>query len=106
MKCGMCHVETDRWEKFGILCDECQDKPRYRYYSTLRPPTKFSVPDGWCLNKVWGKPGQIHGSRIMAHGWVEYPEPLPPEAIWHYDLLPADENEVCKFANWCGENRR
>ena len=106
MKCGICNKPTELWEDCGVICEDCADKPRYKYFSTLRPPSKFAVPDGWCLNKVWGKPGQIRGSRIMAHGWVEYPEPLPFETIWHYDFLPADENEVRKFTNWCRANRR
>ena len=37
MNCGICHKKTDLWE--DNFCEECADLPRYRYYSTLRPPT-------------------------------------------------------------------
>ena len=81
MRCGICNEPTELWEKNGVICEGCTDKPRYRFFSTLRPPSRFAMPDGACLRKIWGKRGQIHGSRIWAHGWAEYPEPLDFEKV-------------------------
>jgi hypothetical protein len=100
MNCGICHKQTDLWEDGGVLCEDCVDKPRYRYYSTLRPPGTFAVPDGVILREIWGRVRTVHGTSIRAHGWVEYPEPLDFEKVWRFDLLPADEEELKVYSEW------
>ena len=70
MKCGICYKETG--EDGGVLCEECSQKPRFRYYALLRPPGYAAVPDGWCLKEFWSPCKDIPGTEIHAHGWVEY----------------------------------
>ena len=106
MNCGICHEPTDLWEDGGVICEGCADKPRHRYYSTLRPPGMFAMPDGACLREVWGKPRTILGTSIRAYGWAEYPKPLSFDRVWHYDLMPDNEDEIQQFAKWCDENKR
>ena len=106
MKCGICHKETELWENNGVLCEECSQKPRFRYYALLRLPGYAAVPDGWCLKEFWTPCKDIPGTEIHAHGWVEYPRPLPFEKAWQFDLIPADELEWNDYREWYEKNRR
>ena len=106
MKCGICHKPTELWEDNDVLCEECSQKPRYRYYALLRPPGYAAVPNGWCLKKYWTPQQQVSGDAFYAHGWVEYPQPLTFDSAWRFDLFPADEDEREKYREWYEENRR
>ena len=87
MKCRQCQKETDNLVNDLPLCEECVDKPRYRYYAYLRPPGFAAVPDGWILREFWKPPERIPGSMFTAHGWVEYAEPLPFGRVLKFDLI-------------------
>ena len=100
MNCGICNQDTDLWEDGGVICEDCADKPRYRYYSILRPPGPFAVPDGWCLREYWRPKQEVPGTHIHAHGWVEYPKGLPFNKVFHYDLLPANMDELREYRKW------
>ena len=104
MKCGICHQETNLWEDNGVLCEECSQKPRYRYYALFRPVGYACIPDGWCLREPWSP--MRHVDSWYVHGWVEYPEPLPMERIWKFDFIPANETEQKQYFQWHEENRR
>ncbi len=89
MNGGICKTPTE--EDNGVLCEECADLPRFRYYALLRPPGYAAVPDGWCLREFWNPPQLIKSEPLYFHGWIEYPEPLPIERAWKFDLVPSDE---------------
>ena len=106
MNCGICNEPTDLWEDCGVICKDCADKPRHRYYASLRPPSWAAIPDGWCLRRFQVPKGPIPGTGFFAHGWVEYAEPLPFEKAWRFDLVPADKDEQERYNEWYKENRQ
>lgn len=55
--------------------------PRYRYGVTLRPALGYNIPAG-CLI------GSAKFDSRFAHGTIEYPEPLPEDVVWRFDLVP------------------
>ena len=65
--------------------------PTYRYM--CRPPGIGCQPDGFDpdTREMWLPAKEIDGRHFF--GRVEYPEPLPMEKIWHFDLWPEDEVE-------------
>lgn len=74
-----------------------------RYYLLNRPPDIGTHPAGETAREVWAPSREIPGSARCAHGWVEYPEPLPFDEVWRYELLPADEDEVDRYYDWRDE---
>lgn len=107
MKCDLCRTELPagddgQWTTDRFVCQACYDKPRHRYYYTLRPPMTGTQPDGWIDRMHYGvHRREIEGLGIRAHGEVFYIEPLTNEQIWRYDLLPADEAERKAYVKWC-----
>ena len=69
-----------------------------RYYYSLRPPGIGCQPDGFVEREMWWPKRNIPGDgEHDAFGWVEYPEPLPLETAWRYDLRPADPREKALY---------
>lgn len=70
------------------------------YLYRNRPPGIGCQPDGFNpdTRKTWLPAKQIDGRNVF--GRVEYPEPLAPEQVNRYDLLPENEVELAEMVFW------
>lgn len=76
-----------------------------KYYYLNRPPGSGCQPDGFTNHESW-LPKQCPSEFPRgAFGWVEYPEPLPLEAIWKYDLFPQDTLQRTIYLAWQDSNQ-
>jgi len=115
MKCDLCQTEIYKDEEgfftnVRLLCKGCANKPRYRYYYTLRPPGIGCQPDGFVDRASFGRQGQrtklIGGRDWTVYGWVEYHKPLGPEELFKWDLWPHNAGEVAGYLDWKERARR
>ena len=74
-----------------------------KYYLVARPPGIGCQPDGWTTFEIWVPTRERDGRHYF--GWVEYPEPLPPEKIWEYELRAADDVEHAEYVFWHWERK-
>lgn len=74
----------------------------YKYWYMLRPPSYAHQPKGQ-IEMEGGIPKQIwHAGfgEVYSFGWVTYPEPLPFDQAWHFDLIPDDPVEWAHHEFW------
>lgn len=82
------------------------------YILTLRPVTIGTYPTHDTTGRALQPsivdsffPPQRTPDNRNHYGTVRYPEPLPFEYVWHYDLLPADEVERAHYTFWLYADR-
>lgn len=105
MRCKGCYQDKDYdeggWASCAWLCEECKDRPRYRYYLLNRPPGIGCQPDGFVDRETWLPSRKIpDGDYWHALGWVEYLRPLSMEEVWKKELRPADPEEWKAYLEW------
>lgn len=77
----------------------------YVYYYRNRPPGMYVQPEGFDpdTREDW-YPGKLvktmMGGDRRFMGKVEYPEPLPHQGVWDFELWPADDLEWAKYQAW------
>ena len=112
MNCWLCKEDFEgepNWTNCRLLCPTCYAKPRYRYFYINRPPGIGCQPEGFVDREIW-MPAKTHkvvgGNNRYFLGWVEYPEPLEPELVWKWELMPRDMCETNRYLDWREENDR
>ena len=72
----------------------------HKYYLLYRPPMYGTMPNGHTAidcPQYRQEYQTSYGEPILAHGWVEYPEPLTPEQVWKWEFAPDDPVEFAHF---------
>lgn len=67
-----------------FIFDDEYTGPRYTYGVTLRPVTRFNIPDGWIIDSQKPHPS-------FRYGTVDYPHRLTVEQKNHYDMVTVAE---------------
>ena len=112
LTCHLCKQQFEgepMWTNCAMLCQDCYEKPRYRYFYINRPPGIGCQPVGFVDRETW-MPTRTHkgvgGNTRHFYGWVEYTEPLEPEQIWKWEFEPRNAWEVNQYWDWREENNR
>ena len=70
-----------------FIFDDEYEGPRFTYGVTLRPVTRFNIPDGWIIGSDRPNPSYRFGT-------IDYPYQLSPDKISHYDLIPQESTNA------------
>ena len=72
-----------------------------KYLYRSRPPSIGCQPEGFTNRETW-LPGRQHPSGDGRYflGLVGYPQPLPFEEVYRYELWPVDEVERAEMTFW------
>jgi hypothetical protein len=62
------------------IFDDEYTGPRFTYGCTIRPPARFSIPEGYICDSQRDNPR-------FRYGTVDYPAPITQEEADHYDMI-------------------